>query len=332
MIRFIFIFIFFFPLLVFSKDCLVKRGALEIGPSSTKISVAEIDICNPQLKKILYEKKIKINFLQNFIKNSQKDLSFQFLEEGFQSIQDLIAYAKAFKPKSIIVIPSKFIQKLPKHLNFLSRLKKKTDLRVFKLKRKMEAILQFISLSEKYPRDLTGVLLWNIDPSGVSFTKYDGKNYHVYLDSISSVGFKNMILEGLLGKSHITHKTPNPLGHKSMKKALEMIQVYSKFNTPKSFKSWAPDSEVIGIGRIHNSDVLNLLTQDSKLYQLGAIEEAILKRKNLNDEQLNATNPSTQVSNLILVHGYMKSLGINKVTNMKINPTVGLLLHPFFWN
>lgn len=332
MIRFLFIIIFLFPLLVFSKDCIVRRGALEIGSSSTKISIAEIDLCNPQLKRILYEKKIKINYLQDFLKTSKKNLSTKVLDEGFQEIQDLIALGMTFKPKSIVAIASKFIQKLPKHIEYLSKLKKITGLRVFKIGRKMEAILQFISLSENYPLDLKKVLLWNIDSSGISFTRYDGKNYHVYLDSISSEGFKNMVLEGLLGKSHITHKSPNPLGHENAKKAFEMIRVYSKFNTPRIFKSWASNLEIVAIGRVHNSDVLSLLNQDSQLYQSGALNEAIIKRENLSDKQLNSTRSNTQITNLILVHGYMESLGIDKITSMKINPTVGVLLHPHFWN
>lgn len=331
MIRFCFIFSILIPIITYSNDCIVRRGALEIGSSNTKIVIAEINKCSPQIKKILFERKIKIDYVGDYRRSNKKGLSSKILNEGFMAILDLIALGKVFKPSSLIAISSKFFKKLSNQKDFFSNLKKETGIRVFMISPKMEAILQFISVSTSYSGDLKNILLWDIGSSGMSFTRYDGKNYHVYLENISSEGFKNMVLEGIIGKSHLTTNSPNPLGNSNTTKAMDMIRVYSKFNTPQMFKTWGNTLETIGTGGVHYSGILNLLKKDSKSYRLGEIDKAIDKYKKLNDKEINSLYASTQVTNLILVRGYMKSVGINEVAVKKVNPSLGVLLHPKFW-
>ena len=95
----------------------------------------------------------------------------------------------------------------------------------------------------------------------------------------------------------------------------------------------AKSSIVAGIGGIHYWSLKKSLGRKemNRPYTLTEVEAAIKRLQSKTDIQVGGKYARTDVSNLILVKGFMKALGITQVHPYNINLSHGILTNRRYW-
>jgi|GEM_PF-1088558 len=287
-----------------------------------------------------------------------------------QAKADLKKMGKKTELKCIAVGSAIFRRALAKNPNatqqFLDRFENTTKVKIHIVDQREEALLGFygavFSLSKDKTIDPSNILMWDIGATSMQFSGrgQSNKKYLYFGGKQASEPTFQLALK-LRGLPADT-SSPNPIGPKVrslMEKELTKIadEVPASIRT----KLAKPETLVIGVGPLHRYSIFGQAGQgDSGIYTKQGVENAIAARISLGDSSIieltkfgkvltkkeraaldgetikKLTKKSkyarTDVGNLILVHAYMKNLGIDKVRTVKANLTEGALIKPKYWN
>ena len=72
--------------------------------------------------------------------------------------------------------------------------------------------------------------------------------------------------------------------------------------------------------------MLGQVNNHSSQYNQDDLHKTLERRIGLTDKEIGGNYSTTEISNLVLVLGFMKGLDINEISVLKINLTDGLLL------
>ena len=92
-----FVFIFVTP--AFAKVCNENRMGLDIGSGSTKMMVAEVDICSKKIIKILVNESRSVGYNDDYEKSKDQSITKAMEDKGLAALEELIALGKVHKPK-----------------------------------------------------------------------------------------------------------------------------------------------------------------------------------------------------------------------------------------
>ncbi len=94
----------------------------------------------------------------------------------------------------------------------------------------------------------------------------------------------------------------------------------------------APGVQVLGIGPVHSKSLLGQTnTFEATPLTQERLRATLQERIGWTDQKIGGAYADTQISNLILVLGFMEQLHIPEVTTLSIDLNDGLLVSPRFW-
>ncbi|MDH5581420.1 MAG: hypothetical protein OEY33_05890, partial [Bdellovibrionales bacterium] len=162
-----------------------------------------------------------------------------------------------------------------------------------------------------------------------------GEDYQFLIGGVElgSQTFKKMIIEVLKNQNSKLMTSPNPIGKVNAIYASRFAEFYARENLPKGILNKAKSSIVAGIGGIHYWSLKKSLGRKemNRPYTLTEVEAAIKRLQSKTDIQVGGKYARTDVSNLILVKGFMKALGITQVHPYNINLSHGILTNRRYW-
>jgi exopolyphosphatase/guanosine-5'-triphosphate,3'-diphosphate pyrophosphatase len=320
---------FFISTSAFAKTCEEVRMGLDIGSGSTKIMVAKVDFCKNKILQVLYNDQRSVSYNEDLEKNADGKLSPAIIETGLKTLKDMIAKAKTFKPKRNYGVATSVFRKAINGTDVIKTFARKLNLRLEVISQQTEAQLAYYSvlalLDEKVV-DPKKVVIWDIGGGSMQiFSMTDAKKPLTYLGDLASVTFKNMIIEVLQSKSLDETTSPNPIGDKR-EQVVALARSYSKLHVPTDLKTLIKDRVVIGVGGVHGFSIKNQLQLKDPIYTLDEITKAGKGQSLKSDKDLEGDYRATDVSNLLLVQGFMEGLGIKEVRVMNANLIQGALL------
>lgn len=106
--------------------------------------------------------------------------------------------------------------------------------------------------------------------------------------------------------------------------ALRFVRFYATNDIPLVIKQALTTRKVIGIGGVHNYSVGSQLHM--KTYDIKSLQKFSASQVWKGDSELHGEYRDTDVSNLLLVQGFMEALHIPAVTVVKANLVQGLLV------
>lgn len=156
-------------------------------------------------------------------------------------------------------------------------------------------------------------------------TENDDGNELIYFGKKASVSFKDDVLVKLQKRS--TNKSPNPMGKDTSLAAFKMAESFAKNDVPINIKNKIQKTKkAYGIGGVHYYSLRKQV--GSAKYDVKKVKESFLKRSKLNDKEIATKYAKTDITNLVLVAGFMSGLGIEEVETLNINLTDFLLVAP----
>lgn len=314
-------------------QCHVTRAAFDIGSGSIKLRVAKVDKCEKQVLKVIYSDRKKVGFKQALA--TSKKFSKEIEQKGLEAIAELIAKAKSHKASEYAGVATAAFRESENGNEFINLVNKEFQLNAQIITQKQEAIIGFLGakLLSVYPED--EIIVWDIGGGSMQMVTLDENNTHVFYNGdLASLALKNFIIKDLKKLNLNSTRTPNPMGEGIAKDAIQVAHNHAfQFVSPAIKKKVLkhPD-RVIGIGGVHYYSMRSQLhLNKGQTYSVDQVFEALKERQDMTDKQVGGQYADTDVSNLVLVYGYMRALGIKSVLPAEINLTDGLLVSNTFW-
>lgn len=203
-----------------------------------------------------------------------------------------------------------------------------------------EARLGFVGALAKYTGSASNqkVIVWDIGGGSMQFSSISFNEslqrqvLEDYAGATASVKFKNFLIKRVKGDSPQKVASPNPISRIDAIRATIAAKRFAG-RLPKNLKSKikTESSVVIGIGGVHYHSILKQVNQfhetpDKEFYTRLEVLQTARDLYGKNDAQINSNYADTQLSNLLLVLGYMESLQIDKVLCLNVNMTDAAIL------
>lgn len=309
------------PLLSFA-NCIVTRAGFDIGSGTTKIKVAKVNSCEQRILEVLLDTSLPVAYKDDLQKSKDNKFSSEIIKIGTDAIEKLQLQARKLGASQYYAVTTSATRTAQNADRLLSSIKERLDLNVVVINQEKEAILGYIAASAK----TNSPVVWDIGGGSMQITFRKDKDFIVYKGKIASVSFKNHIIETI---QHKKGTTPNPVSQSDYIQALHDARTVAKFSIDQEIKDQLsnPKNTIIGIGGVHYYSILGQLEMKNKnSYSIDQLSGLLPKRLGLKDNEIKSDYADTEISNLILVQGFMRELGIKKVQVEKINLTDALLL------
>jgi exopolyphosphatase / guanosine-5'-triphosphate,3'-diphosphate pyrophosphatase len=317
------LFSFFWTFFAIANECMDTRAVFEIGSVNTKVKVAKFNTCTNRIEVINYQDIIKFSLNEKLSEEKQKI--------GIAQILDFKKKAAEFNPSIYVGVASPLLADIPNGKSFIEKIKKECLIDFSIIDLKIQAYLGLAAVIHDSGLAPENLAVWDIGGSQMRIiSKNKEGGYLTYLENKASVEFKNQVIREIKKQNPKKHLSPNPVGVHNFKLALALARKWAKgVNPPLRKKLIAPKVRVIGIGGVHYSSVRPLTNPRSLKYTKAEVLAAIKKNLNKSDKNLQGEFRESQISNLILVLGYMEELNLDYIETSKVDLTEGLLINPY---
>jgi exopolyphosphatase/guanosine-5'-triphosphate,3'-diphosphate pyrophosphatase len=295
---------------------------MDVGSGSTKIKVALVDICEVKILKVLAEDQAAIAFKENI--DTSGNLSSKFMLEANEKIVALAQHAvQNGVPFSELAVVATQAAREAKNIDELkaSLARKSIVFTVISQQEEAELGHQAAALVSQLKRnDFT-----SFDIGGGSFQLVNESGTVKMLGGqLASVSFKNHVLTAI--QKRAPGQSPNPIRKSHASLAIQYAYEYSN-RLAANAKGFEIKKTVVGIGGVFGSSIRNQLRlSSSEPVTTTALENEIPKLIQRTPKELDGPFADTESTNLLLVLGLMKGLGIKEVSVFKANLTDGVLV------
>ena len=317
---------------VSASPCLQNRAAIDIGSGSTKIAVAEVDTCQHQIKKMLYQQQLPVAYNDALMHSTESRLPDSVISQGLDALKQEIQQARRFNPVSIEGVATAVFRNAENGANVVELFNQQTAAHIHIISQQQEALLGFASARASLkPSGLKNddMLVWDIGGGSMQMTTWDNHNGQlapvIYQGKLASVTLKNYIVSLLKHQPLRPDSSPNPIGNDAGN-ALKFVEFYASNDVDASLKRLIPHRKIIGIGGVHDYSLRQQFADKPDSYTLTQLTALADKQVTKGDNDLHGDYRATDVSNLLLVEGYMRALNIPEVTLVKASLVQGLLV------
>jgi exopolyphosphatase/guanosine-5'-triphosphate,3'-diphosphate pyrophosphatase len=311
------------------NECLVYRAAFDIGSETTKMKVARVDKCIPKNPEIIFNSEIKVSYAGNM---SNGAFNRSIKENGIIALQKLKNEAITNKAEKFAGVATESFRKSSNSVDFLKEIKNKTEINIEIISQKKEAIEGYLAAAALFNDKPENLVVWDIGGSSMQivYRKKDQK-FIIYQGEVASVSFKDKILTQIQYQKMDSRVSPNPIGKLNLDKAI-VTAMDAAAAVPDEIKDMIqrPETLIIGIGGVHNESIKKQLNSKN-IYRAEEIMRVLSHRIELSDKEIGGQYANTEITNLILVFGFMKKLDIKEVIPINVNLADSVLIDPAFW-
>lgn len=312
--------------------CLQTRAALDIGSGSSKIAVADVDVCQHQIVKMRYQQQIAVPYNDALMHSADNRLPQAVIQQGLSALQSELKQIQRFHPVSVSGVATAVFRSAKNGPQVIDWLNQQTGAGIKIISQQQEALLGFASakaaLHQPGLQD-DQIVVWDIGGASMQMTtraEEQGKMVpQIYQGKLASVTLKNYIVSLLKNQPLTADSSPNPVGNYA-NSALKFVRFYASNDVDSTMKRLISGKKVLGIGGVHDYSLRDQLPGKPDSYTLQQLTALAKLQVSKNDSQLKGHYRATDVSNLLLVQGYMQALQIPAVTIVSASLVEGELV------
>jgi exopolyphosphatase / guanosine-5'-triphosphate,3'-diphosphate pyrophosphatase len=311
------------------NKCIAYRAAFDVGSETTKMKVARVDKCLQKNEGIVYSNEIKVPYAEN---HQSGAFSPQIRNSGIIALTRLKNEAINSRAEAFSGVATESFRQVFDSLEFLRTVKERTGISITLIDQNQEAVLGYLAASGAMPGRSLNVIVWDIGGASMQMIlRKKNKEFIIYRGKMAAVSFKEKILIQIKQQIPGKHSSPNPIGIENLQKAIVIASLAAE-DVPEEIKKVIsePDSVLLGIGGVHNESIKKQLNSAAG-YTQKDLMKALNTRIGLADKDIGGHYADTEISNLILVLGFMKKLGIKEVLPVNVNLADGVLIDPVYW-
>lgn len=308
-----------------SKSCQKNRGALDVGSGSTKALAALIDVCEIKIIKVLYEERLPLAFNEALERSPDGTIPATLVAEAVPQIKHLVGKMREFEGIEISGVATSVFRVAKNGSVVAKEISKALEIPLRVISQEEEARLGFLAARSKLPKDFAEkMVVWDIGGGSMQMFAQHGKTEKIYRGDLASVTFKNLILRKLQFKDPAVVSSPNPIGRQK-ENAVQLAKNHAYLNVPQYFKDSAKTHTWVGVGGVLSLSVQRQAAQGAQEFSQDQVEKALTEGAKKSNESLSGEYKNTDVSNIALVLGYMKALGIENVRTVEVSLGEGVL-------
>jgi exopolyphosphatase / guanosine-5'-triphosphate,3'-diphosphate pyrophosphatase len=312
----------------------VVRAAIDIGSGATKLRVADVNLKTHKIEKILVNESFPVQYQENLAKSPNNTFDDQVMQTGIEAIRKSAEIAKQYHAQKIIAVATASFRKAANSQALIDKIYNETGVKVYVIDQDLEGKLAFNAVLSQGNYDPLKLIVWDIGGGSLQLTTFNPKgDYHIFRGDIASIQFKNRVIQEIQHKDINKTNTPNPMTEPEIKQGIAMAREDAQ-KVDHIFKDRVsrPDTQMVGVGNIFAYGIYPICGNKSP-YTVQELNQATLGLANKDDQQVGGGDyANVQVTNAILVLGYMEQLNIPKMDILDINNADGALLYQDFWN
>ncbi len=298
---------------------------MDVGSGSTKALAAVIDVCEAKIVKVLFEERLPLAFNEALEKSSDGTIPVSIVKDAIPQMKLLVVKMREIESIEISGVATSVFRVAKNGSAVASEISKALKIPLKVISQEEEARLGFLAARSKLPKDSSEKLVvWDIGGGSMQMYAREGKSEKIYRGDLASVTFKNLILRKLQFKDPTTVSSPNPIGLQK-ENAIQLAKNHAYLNVPKYFKDSAKTSTWVGVGGVLSLSVQRQAASGGSEFTAEQAEQALSEGSKKTNDMLMGDYKNTDVSNIALVLGYMKALGISKVQTVQVSLGEGVL-------
>lgn len=315
-------------------DTTVRRAAFDIGSSNIKCTVADVDIVSGDIAKVVETFTRKVGFADDMARSYDGNFSREVLDEGMAALKEIKLEALKIGAQEFAGVGGGIFSEARNGRAYFATISKELGVTCRITSRRQAALLSYYAVKQEKSIPSRNLLVWDIGGgSQCMVARSSDGSLAFYIDQMASVSFKNAVIAIIQGREVASGVSPNPVSQTDAHRAIEYVQTYAQMNvTHELAKRIAKgDMTIIGIGGVHYYAIPEMLGERESYYTRRQIEDGYIKWIGKTDEEFDSKYAPTRLTDMLLVLGYMKALGIEEVSPLKVNLTQGLLVSPEYW-
>ncbi|GAB7023542.1 Ppx/GppA phosphatase family protein [Salidesulfovibrio brasiliensis] len=322
------IFIAIAALWILGRDEMVRRAAFDIGSGSIKCVVADVNTATGKVVKEHLRINVKADFVEKLTGRADERIPPAMMAEGMTLMLQLKTRARNAGAEEYAAVATEAFRMAKNGRDFAKRLTEEAGIPTRVIGVDEEALLGIVAARLKKDIPKGPVAVWDVGGGSMQITLIDDKPVFFYSSKLGSIPFKNLIVEEIQNKPG---SSPNPISYAESDRALQRARAEAA-RIPEKEKRRLSSGEfpVLGIGPVHNRSILPQV-QNKAPYTGQDIAYAITSSLNKTDSEIGGAFAPTQVSNLILILGFMQELGIMQVEPVRVTLADGLLVSQRYW-
>ncbi len=313
----------------------VRRAAFDIGSGTIKYKVADVDPHTNEIVRVIAQGRRKADFKESIAQTPDKSISSAVAAEGANCLREFLAEARKQGATEFAAVGTQAFRQASNGMDYFMRLHEDLGIPATVLTHKQQAKLAFLAAQQHSHIPIETLVVWDIGAASMELVmKKTFGDYEAYLGELASVSFKNHIIKNVQGKSVGNTQSPNPISKDDMQKALVHAASFARNTVPRAIRERLHQSDVrvVGIGPVHAISIAGQAGKKrNEVYTRDDVRTALNRRVGMTDAEVGGSYANVQISNLILVLGFMDGLGINAVIPARINLADGLLVADQLW-
>ena len=314
-----------------AEECREIRMALDLGSTAIKMAVAEINSCDAKIVDVLFRVSRRIDFQSDLHQSANQQFSRKIMWKALGIISEMHNLAKPYKVKRSIAVGTSVFRMASNANEFSNKLQKWFKLPLVILNPKEKGRLSFEAVRSTVQTSREKIAVWEIGASSMQFTSMiDNTEPFTHGAVLASVSFKNMFIDEVQKKNSKIVSSPNPISREQGELGLLISQEFSN-RVPSVLRKKFADSSVrvYGIGGVHSYSISNQV--GTPFYDYSSVINILNSSYGLSDIEIGGDYATTEVSNLVLVAGFLKNLNIAQVYSLDISMVNGVLVSNNYW-
>lgn len=311
----------------------VIRAAIDIGSGATKLRIAEVNVKDQKIVKILADQAFTVSYQEQLEKSSTKSFDESIMQTGLDSLKKSMEIAKQHNVQKVIAVATAAFRKAANADAFIERIERETGIKIYIIDQDLEGKLAFeaaLSQMEIAPADL---IVWDIGGGSFQLTMQDGNGgYEIYRGHMASVPFKNLIIKEIQLKNPDQISTPNPMTLEEIHAATNHAKMIAeKVDHLFREKIQNPNTKIVGVGSVFAYGIGSLMKGEIPFTatQLSTRIDGLAGKTD--SDRGGGDFASVSISNPILVLGFMQDLKIPQLNIIDVNNADGAFLYEPFW-
>jgi len=307
------------------------RAAIDIGSGATKLRVAQIDLNQKKVVKVLVDEQRSVSYQHALSKGESVRFDETVMQQGIEAIQELKKIALENQAQKVIGIATAAFRKAQNGEEFVKRIKEETGVTVYIVDQETEGELGFLAVEATKPVDENTMVVWDIGGGSLQLTMMADAAMKIYRGHEASIPFRNYVIQNIQGRDLKNFTSPNPMTLDDMDEAEKHARMLAK-NVDQVFKERMKDadSQVYGIGSIFSRGIEPLVIKNP--FTAKDLREAVMPLAGKTDQELGGGGfVHILITNSLLVMGFMEELQIPNVEVVDVNIADGAFFLKQFW-
>ncbi|MEN0059467.1 MAG: hypothetical protein AAGB31_11580 [Bdellovibrio sp.] len=298
------------------RNCERNQGVVELGSGTTKVYAAVVDVCKKTIVRVLHEERFPLAFKEAVEKSETKEIPSAVQQEAENRLVSVRAELQKKSVSEIKGIATAVFRVAKNGSAVIKALSQKGGFAIEIISQKREAELGFWSvLASKNINPQEPVAVWDIGGGSMQMYSRQGGKEYVYEGHLASVSYKNQVMETLQFKDPRKEASPNPIGVQR-EAALQLAKNHAYLHVPEYFKEKSTSLRWFGVGGVLSLSVQRQTVPSASEFTQKELNEVAARRVLLKDAEINSDYRVSDISNLLLVLGYMQALKIDKVETL----------------